>query len=126
MMSNDLVLPKLRSKFSEAIWATIGFVFFIPIMFFYTQFFERDTYIRRKALLKWLKKNKLPDPEILEGYCSWSLGNYRITLIEKTNTVYIGGSEKIQLSSWNNGFIDKYRYNRILKILKREKASYVK
>ena len=123
MMSNDLVLPKPRSKVSKIIWAALGFAFIIPLFFFYTQFFERNTHLRRKALLKWLKNNNLPKPEISGRWCTWYIGEYSLTL-NIDDDAYVSKGTDLQLSSWHNGYIDTYRYNKILKILKEEKASY--
>ena len=57
---------------------TFGIVFYL----FYSNFFEREDYLTRKRLLKWIKENKLPDYLYIKelNLYYWNIGAIEINL----------------------------------------------
>ena len=117
MSTKELILPKKTSKTKKTLLAIIGSVLIIPVFIFYGVFFERDEYIKRKALLKWIKVNGLPKIKNPRWESpKWCLGEYTITL-QDDSTFYVDKGWELEICSFRSGFFDRYYYNKILKIL---------
>ena len=84
----------------------------------YSFWFDRTCWIRRKAFLKWLKVNELPEPIIIKkDYVIWFINDYRITK-RNDGTCYIFEGNNLILSSFHGGIIDTYIYKKIYNYLK--------
>ena len=126
-MNEELILPDVRNEKFFFIAGIILSVFTLMMFYIvnYSYFFERSLYIKRRALLKWLKNNKLPDPEIAEGYTEWIVGQYEITLSESYGFYVYNKNGDLELHSYRYSIIYGDVHNKILKILKRERSKHL-
>ena len=106
------------SKTEKIIFTIIGAIISISTLMigfclFYSNFFEREMYINRKKLYKYLKTitiegtgNTLP------------IGKYKLYYFKHDNSVALFGDNDCLICSFNFGILDCYYYNKILKIVK--------
>ena len=113
-----VTLSKKKKKFWEILgWLTC----FISLWFFYSNFWEREEYLTRKNLLKWLQNNNLPpkDPFILLGH-SWKFDGYTLylwTCSGYENDVSLHTENGCVLDSFISGVMDKRNNKKIQNIL---------
>jgi len=113
------VLPKV--KYIQT-WKIFGFIFF-PITFtlFYSMFFEREAYVIRKSLLRYLEGHQ-DRLVITDRYFSWVTFKISNTLsIEYFGTVQswaLFEEGECILSSFSVGKVSTAYYNKILAMIK--------
>jgi len=111
------VMPDVKCDW---VYKLCGFVlsipFFLPFIFNYTFFFERETWVRRKAFDKWMNNNKLPDPAVRGRYKVWTVDGYEITVLDNKKYYVFKGSE-LMLGSFNSGVFDRRLYRKIFRKL---------
>lgn len=121
--ANKLVLHD--KDIESNLWVAAGIALavltlFVSFITCYGLFFERQVYINRKILYKYLKKNGVPKPTFCGEYKIFEIGQYEITL-------YDGGYDKkwyvyskicgLVICSFHSGIIDSIRYRKVMKIL---------
>jgi len=112
-----LVMPDVKFAWVYKLGGIVlSIPFFLPFIFNYTAFFERETWVRRKAFDKWMNNNKLPDPAVRGRYKVWTVDGYEITVLDN-DRYYIFKGRDIMLSSFNSGVFDKRLYRKILRKL---------
>lgn len=109
------------SKPKKTIWGVIGFIFFpITGTMFYSNFFERELFLNRRNLYRYLLENR----DVLNNYRTdgigylWEFTGYRLWLWKKTNLVSLHDERGwCIINSFHSGFIDSYYYSKIKKLL---------
>ena len=126
-MSKTFDFEITLSKREDKAWKIAGFVLAfctlgIGFIFFYSNFFERELYMRRKALLAWLCENPLPSPRYFATRPSvweWKLpSGFSLYLWEYNMSPSLYRGTNCVLCSFRSGILDKRNDAKVRKILK--------
>ena len=119
-MSDKLIFPNVKH---DKFYKGIGLVVMVStlclgFLFWYSRFFERELWLRRKAFIKWLENNELPEPKYILEYKTWSIDGYELTLVDGEDKWYILNGADIVIGSYRTGFLETRDYNKVLERLK--------
>lgn len=112
-----LIMPnKKTTKPHKAVGTILITLSFLTLLHhLYPVFFERKNYYNRKALLKWLLTNKLPQPTNVDGSHVWIFQNYM--LIKTQDKHFLTHDSEICICGAILSPTDRKRYNQIDQIL---------
>jgi hypothetical protein len=118
MKSNEIIvrLPPITKRF----YIVLGIVAIIATAFiawvlYYSFFFEREDWLTRKNLLKWLTENELPEPRLSSFGFEYNINGLKLYLWNG-GTVSLHDKDFV-LSSFTGGYFDRRNYNKIKQIL---------
>jgi len=114
------------SNTKKVIWCTLGFMLsiippFIAFFFFYSFFFEHETYMCLKKLFNFLETNTIPNAKVYMDkkiYVFKFDNNYSIILWSHDNSFSLHHNIECLISSFTiMGFPTKHYCNKIIKLL---------
>ena len=99
-------------------WEVLGWVFMVvSLPFMYSYFFERQYYLTRKTLLKYLRENELPTLNELSISYGWTIKNIKINYWKNDNTWSVHNGSNCILAPFYGGYFSKKHYMEIKAIL---------
>ena len=115
---DPLLMPDVTYR---GLYAVCGFflcicTFMLAFATHSAAFFFRENWTRRKALIKWLDNNDLPQYSAVNEFKTWEIDGYQITLIG--DCWYMFRERDLVIGSFHCGLFDTLMYRKILKALK--------
>lgn len=106
--------PKAKDIIFKAIGLVLALITLcLVFVLFYTNFFERELYLNRKKLYKYLLKHPISG-----AGNRWKIGKYELVYLDKKTFSFFDDNDCL-MCSFHAGIVDSYYYNKILAMIEK-------